>query len=51
MLDSEEPCILALILQKDVRYLTPYIEEAYQEDQERAAWDNMDVKVVRKVVH
>jgi len=37
--------------EEDVRYLTPYIEEAYQEDQERAAWDNMEVKVVRKAVH
>jgi ubiquinol-cytochrome c reductase subunit 7 len=33
---------------QDKRYLTPYIEEAYKEELERAEWDNVDVKVARK---
>jgi len=29
--------------EQDVRYLTPLVEEAVQEDIERAQWDNMNV--------
>ncbi|CCA71584.1 probable ubiquinol--cytochrome-c reductase [Serendipita indica DSM 11827] len=34
--------------EEDVRYLTPYIREVEKEDTERAEWDAMDVKAVRK---
>ncbi|KIM26297.1 hypothetical protein M408DRAFT_194896 [Serendipita vermifera MAFF 305830] len=30
--------------EEDIRYLTPYIQEAAKEDSERADWDNIDVK-------
>ena len=33
---------------QDIRYLTPHIRQVEKENAERAEWDNMEVKAVRK---